>query len=94
MLSFITAPKDLEVYPYCSNAVTSHPFSHVAGLDNLTNIAKCNYYGVASTWDIKKKRLVGSELLRKAFSILLIEGEGQIKPADMRDESKLPSFLL
>jgi len=64
------------------------------GLKNLTNIAQCNYYGVASTWDIKKKRLVGSDLLRKAYSILLIEGERQIKPADIRDESELPSFLV
>lgn len=64
-----------------------------SGLKNLSNIAKCSYYGVATSWNARKKRLVGASLLHKAFQILLIEGERQIRPADVRSPAELPSFL-
>lgn len=64
------------------------------GLCNLTNVAKCCYYGVASTWDSRRRQLVGASLLHKAYSILLIEGERQIRPTDVGgDVSQLPDFL-
>ncbi|XP_070542266.1 LOW QUALITY PROTEIN: uncharacterized protein [Ptychodera flava] len=54
------------------------------GLSRLTNAKKGDYYGIAATWSASKKRKMGIHLLGKAFKIFLIEGERQIRPADIR----------
>ncbi|XP_013384672.1 ankyrin repeat and LEM domain-containing protein 1-like [Lingula anatina] len=56
------------------------------GLDRLTNIKKGDYYGKASTWTLKQKRLLGTYLLKKALQIFLIEGERQIRPGDLKNK--------
>ncbi|XP_002732936.1 uncharacterized protein LOC100377070 [Saccoglossus kowalevskii] len=54
------------------------------GLSRLTNAKKGDYYGIAATWSASKKRQMGVFLLHKAFKIFLVEGERQIRPADIR----------
>ena len=53
------------------------------GLENLTNLKRGDYYGVASTWSMDKKRTLGVVLLKKACDIFMAEGERQIKPVDI-----------
>ncbi|KAJ8029469.1 Ankyrin repeat and LEM domain-containing protein 1 [Holothuria leucospilota] len=53
-------------------------------LQRLTNIKRGDYYGVASTWDARRKRKLGIHLLQKACHIFLIEGERMIRPADIK----------
>jgi ankyrin repeat and LEM domain-containing protein 1 len=53
------------------------------GLHNLTNMKRGNYYGEAKEWADKRKRQLGTILLRRACAIFLAEGERQITPADI-----------
>ena len=53
------------------------------GIEKLTNVKKGNYYGEAQTWDMRRKRQLGTILLRRASEIFLAEGERQISPADI-----------
>lgn len=53
------------------------------GLTRLTNLKKGDYYGQAASWKVKKKRQLGIHLLKKALQIFLVEGEKQIKEADI-----------
>ncbi|VEN39981.1 unnamed protein product [Callosobruchus maculatus] len=52
-------------------------------LDNLTNMKAGEFYGTASTWTQKQKRLLGVFLLHKAKDIFLSEGERQLYPQDI-----------
>nr|CAI5845114.1 unnamed protein product [Callosobruchus analis] len=52
-------------------------------LDNLTNMKAGEFYGTASTWTQKQKRLLGVFLLYKAKDIFLSEGERQLYPQDI-----------
>ena len=53
------------------------------GLDKLTNMKRGNYYGEAKEWDVRKKRQLGTVLLRRECAIFLAEGERQITPNDI-----------
>lgn len=52
-------------------------------LDNLTNVKGGDFYGIASTWPQKQKKLLGVYLLYKAMMIFFNEGERQLCPADI-----------
>nr|CAH7734612.1 unnamed protein product [Callosobruchus chinensis] len=52
-------------------------------LENLTNMKAGEFYGTASTWTQKQKRLLGVFLLYKAKDIFLSEGERQLYPQDI-----------
>ena len=52
-------------------------------MHNLTNMKKGNYYGEAKEWEPRKKRQLGTVLLRKACAIFIAEGERQITPVDI-----------
>ncbi|KAJ7993452.1 hypothetical protein DPEC_G00272580 [Dallia pectoralis] len=54
------------------------------GLKMLTNQKRGDYYGVVSTWPVKKKRELGVHLLHRAMQIFLAEGERQLRPPDIR----------
>ncbi|XP_042601048.1 ankyrin repeat and LEM domain-containing protein 1 isoform X1 [Cyprinus carpio] len=54
------------------------------GLKMLTNQKRGDYYGVVSTWPMRKKRELGVHLLYRAMQIFLAEGERQLRPADIR----------
>ncbi|KAL1023321.1 hypothetical protein UPYG_G00039200 [Umbra pygmaea] len=54
------------------------------GLKMLTNQKRGDYYGVVSTWPVKKKRELGVHLLYRAMQIFLAEGERQLRPPDIR----------
>ncbi|KAM8874693.1 uncharacterized protein AB9W97_015904 [Spinachia spinachia] len=54
------------------------------GLKMLTNQKRGDFYGVVSTWPVKKKRDLGVHLLYRAMQIFLAEGERQLRPADIR----------
>lgn len=54
------------------------------GLKMLTNQKRGDYYGVASNWQLKKKKELGIQLLYRAMQIFLAEGERQLRPADIR----------
>ncbi|XP_065146952.1 uncharacterized protein [Paramisgurnus dabryanus] len=54
------------------------------GLKMLTNQKRGDYYGVVSTWPVRKKRELGVHLLYRAMQIFLAEGERQLRPADIR----------
>ncbi|CAK1553005.1 unnamed protein product [Leptosia nina] len=55
----------------------------VLGLQNLKNLKSGNYYGVASSWPLKERRMFGLYLLYKAMNIFLSEGERQLRPDDI-----------
>jgi hypothetical protein len=44
---------------------------------------KGNFYGIAKEWSDKRKRELGTVLLRRACAIFLAEGERQIYPTDI-----------
>ncbi|XP_026871868.2 ankyrin repeat and LEM domain-containing protein 1 [Electrophorus electricus] len=54
------------------------------GLKMLTNQKRGDYYGVVSTWPVKRKRELGVHLLYRAMQIFLAEGERQLRPTDIR----------
>ncbi|GFY49987.1 ankyrin repeat and LEM domain-containing protein 1 [Trichonephila inaurata madagascariensis] len=54
------------------------------GLKNLTNIKNGDYYGVASKWKRSWRRQVGVSLLHRALQILILEGEKEIMPKDVK----------
>ncbi|XP_022239590.1 ankyrin repeat and LEM domain-containing protein 1-like, partial [Limulus polyphemus] len=54
------------------------------GLSNLTNIKRGDFYGVAATFNDKKKRQLGAFFLFRSLHIFLNEGERQLKPFDIR----------
>ncbi|XP_067281432.1 ankyrin repeat and LEM domain-containing protein 1 isoform X2 [Pseudorasbora parva] len=54
------------------------------GLKMLTNQKRGDYYGVVSTWSVRRKRELGVHLLYRAMQIFLAEGERQLRPADIR----------
>ncbi|XP_046892822.1 ankyrin repeat and LEM domain-containing protein 1 isoform X1 [Hypomesus transpacificus] len=54
------------------------------GLKMLTNQKRGDYYGVVSTWQVKRKKELGVRLLYRAMNIFLAEGERQLRPADIR----------
>uniref|UniRef100_T2M9X0 Ankyrin repeat and LEM domain-containing protein 1 n=1 Tax=Hydra vulgaris TaxID=6087 RepID=T2M9X0_HYDVU len=53
------------------------------GLSRLTNAKRGEFYGPASSWNAKKRRLLGIHLLVKAMKIYFIEGEKQIRECDL-----------
>ncbi|XP_076035595.1 uncharacterized protein LOC143021768 isoform X1 [Oratosquilla oratoria] len=53
------------------------------GLQNLFNCVQGTFYGPASTWRNRARRLLGIYLLHKAMNILILEGETQIRPAEV-----------
>ncbi|CAH1965412.1 unnamed protein product [Acanthoscelides obtectus] len=53
-------------------------------LENLTNMKAGEFYGTASTWTQKQKKLLGVLLLYKAKDIFLSEGERQLYPQDIK----------
>ncbi|XP_022106206.1 uncharacterized protein LOC110987631 [Acanthaster planci] len=55
----------------------------LSGLSRLTNIKKGDFYGPYSTLPARKRRQMGVFLLKKACQIFLVEGERQIRPADI-----------
>ncbi|KAM3963178.1 uncharacterized protein ACR2FA_002543 [Aphomia sociella] len=55
----------------------------VLGLPNLKNQKSGNYYGVAASWPLKDRRMLGLYLLYKALQIFLSEGERQLRPDDI-----------
>jgi len=52
-------------------------------LPRLTNVKRGDYYGPASSWTAKRKRLLGIYLLKKSLKIYLIDGERQIRQRDL-----------
>ncbi|XP_073700969.1 uncharacterized protein [Garra rufa] len=54
------------------------------GLKMLTNQKRGDYYGVVSTWPVRRKRHLGVHLLYRAMQIFLAEGERQLRPVDIR----------
>lgn len=60
------------------------PVDLLIGLKMLTNQKRGDYYGVVSTWPVRKKRELGVHLLYRAMQIFLAEGERQLRPADIR----------
>ncbi|XP_023939254.2 ankyrin repeat and LEM domain-containing protein 1 [Bicyclus anynana] len=55
----------------------------VIGITNLKNLKSGNYYGVASSWPLKERRMLGLHLLYKAMQIFFNEGERQLRPDDI-----------
>ncbi|XP_038044271.1 uncharacterized protein LOC119718911 isoform X2 [Patiria miniata] len=53
------------------------------GLSRLTNIKKGDFYGPSTALPARKRRQMGVFLLKKACQIFLVEGERQIRPADI-----------
>ncbi len=60
------------------------PVDLLIGLKMLTNQKRGDYYGVVSTWPVRRKRELGVHLLYRAMQIFLAEGERQLRPADIR----------
>lgn len=52
-------------------------------LRNLENARRGDYYGVAATWTLRHKRMLGTYLLYRAMCIFIHEGERQLRPGDL-----------
>ncbi|XP_050724995.1 ankyrin repeat and LEM domain-containing protein 1-like isoform X6 [Eriocheir sinensis] len=50
------------------------------GLKNLCNARQGTFYGPAKFWERSEKRQLGTNLLYRAYKILLQEGERQLRP--------------
>lgn len=53
------------------------------GLNNLTNMKKGDFYGIATTWQLRQRRNLGIALLFRAMNVYLAEGESQLLPFDL-----------
>lgn len=53
------------------------------GIDNLTNLKRGEYYGLAKNFLIRQKRQMGIALLHRALGVYLNEGESQLLPFDL-----------
>ncbi|XP_069779334.1 uncharacterized protein [Narcine bancroftii] len=53
------------------------------GLQMLTNKKRGDYYGVVGTWPLRRRRRLGVHMLKRAMEIFLVEGERQLRPADV-----------
>ncbi len=53
------------------------------GLNNLTNLKRGDYYGLAATWKMRMRKNLGIALLYKALHVYLAEGESQLMPLDL-----------
>ncbi|XP_012938654.1 uncharacterized protein LOC101861013 [Aplysia californica] len=54
------------------------------GLHKVTNMKRGDFYGLASTWSMQQRRMMGVFLLQKALKIFLAEGERQICVPDLK----------
>ena len=70
--------------PTVTNYFMTWHSTHIPGLKMLTNQKRGDYYGVVSTWQVKRKKELGVRLLYRAMNIFLAEGERQLRPADIR----------
>lgn len=53
------------------------------GLENLSNMKKGEYYGVAKNFSMRQKRQLGVALISRALRVFLAEGESQLLPFDI-----------
>lgn len=54
------------------------------GVGNLTNIKRGDYYGISKSWTMRQRKQLGIWLLYKAMHVLMIEGESQLRPDDIK----------
>lgn len=52
-------------------------------LSHLTNLKRGDYYGIAQSWTMRKRKFLGIGLLHRAMQIFLAEGESQLMPNDL-----------
>lgn len=52
-------------------------------LSHLTNMKRGDYYGMAQSWNLRKRKQLGIGLLHRAMQIFLAEGESQLTPNDL-----------
>jgi hypothetical protein len=55
----------------------------IAGLSNLSNIRRGDYYGAAVGWTVMRRRRFGCYLLKQAMAALDVEGCRQLFPSDV-----------
>lgn len=53
------------------------------GINNLTNLKKGDFYGIATSWNMRQRRQMGVGLLYRAMNSYLAEGESQLLPFDL-----------
>lgn len=53
------------------------------GLENLSNLKRGEYYGVAKNYSMRQKRQLGIALISRALRVYLAEGESQLLPFDI-----------
>ena len=56
---------------------------HCTGIENLTNKNRGHLHGRATKFTVEQTRQAGVVMLRKAFEILLLDGERQIMETDV-----------
>lgn len=54
------------------------------GVENLTNLKRGDYYGMTHSWTMRERKQLGAALLYKAMQILLLDGESQLRPEDIK----------
>ena len=59
-------------------------FCYIAGLNQLTNEKRGNYYSISDKWSETQRRKMGIYFLKRAFRIFQAEGEKQIFPDDIK----------
>lgn len=54
------------------------------GVENLANIKRGDYYGIAKSWTMRDRKKLGVLLLYKAMQVFAVEGESQLRPNDIK----------
>lgn len=54
------------------------------GVENLANIKRGDYYGIAKSWTMRDRKKLGVLLLYKAMQVFMVEGESQLRPNDIK----------
>lgn len=57
------------------------------GVQNLTNVKRGDYYGIAKSWSMRQRKQLGVLLLYKAMHIFIAEGESQLRPDDIQSNA-------
>jgi hypothetical protein len=55
-------------------------------LENVTNLKRGDYYGIAKSWPINRQRRYGVYLLHMAMLQLLLDGDKQLRVKDIQSD--------
>ena len=87
----LRGPTILQVY---NNVMQNEAFTReglmikALGLKNLCNEKAGDFYGECNDWPDLRKQQLGCFLLLGAFKVFMVEGSREVKPSDLKNETK------